>query len=496
MRAALATVASAVLAAGCAATAPTPPSPPLPPGAERWQAPLPHGGDRADLVQWWRQFDDPLLPALIDAAQAASPTLAAATARIGDARAARTAAEAALAPRLDGQAGASRGAADPRLPAVGAASATLQAGWEIDLFGGGRATATAAAARLEGALASWHEARVAVAAETATSLVALRACEAQRALLAEDAASRESTARLTELSARAGFTAPADAALARASAAQGRAIVGAQQAQCDTLVKSLVELTALPEPELRQRLALRTGRVPQGAPVSVDTLPAALLLQRPDVHAAALEVAASAAEIAAAGARERPRVGLSGSIGALRIATAGIDEGGTTWTIGPLAIDVPLFDAGARAAATVAARERHDAAVVAYAAATRRAVREVEQVLVSLDATARREPDVRDAAAGFEAALAATEARQRGGLGSLIELEVTRRSALAASAGVVELQRERAAAWIALYRVLGGGWSAPTDPPATTASGTAPEVPPARLVAAPPGADDRSPVQR
>jgi len=47
-----------------------------------WHAPLPHGGDVTDLARWWTQFDDPLLPQLIAAAEAASPTLASATSRI------------------------------------------------------------------------------------------------------------------------------------------------------------------------------------------------------------------------------------------------------------------------------------------------------------------------------------------------------------------------------------------------------------------------------
>jgi outer membrane protein TolC len=40
--------------------------------------------------------------------------------------------------------------------------------------------------------------------------------------------------------------------------------------------------------------------------------------------------------------------------------------------------------------------------------------------------------------------------------------------ALAAEIALVNLQRERVAAWIALYRALGGGWERPDDAPATT----------------------------
>ena len=92
----------------------------------------------------------------------------------------------------------------------------------------------------------------------------------------------------------------------------------------------------------------------------------------------------------------------------------------------------------------------------------RRALREVESALVSLDAIAARERDVMAAAVDFEASLTATAARQRGGLASLLDLEAARRNAVQARGTLIELQRERAAAWIALYRSLGGGWT-PAD---------------------------------
>jgi outer membrane protein TolC len=75
---------------------------------------------------------------------------------------------------------------------------------------------------------------------------------------------------------------------------------------------------------------------------------------------------------------------------------------------------------------------------------------------------------VRLAAKDFETSLRATQARQRGGLASLLELEVSRRNAVAAQSALIELQRERAVAWIGLYRALGGGWSEATPDPAAT----------------------------
>ena len=436
------------------------------PAAASWQAPLPHGGATADLSSWWQQFNDPALPALQAAAQAASPTLASARARIERARAARAAAGAALLPQVDAMASASSGRSTPGQPTVSSASLGLQAAWELDLFGGVAAGRNAAQARSFGAQAGWHDARVAVAAEVASTVLALRACEAQAVQTRADATSRNETARLTGLSESAGFTAPADTALARAGAAQSRNLAVSQQAGCDTLVKSLVEITALAEPELRQRLADGTARVPQPAAIAVTVLPASLLSQRPDLADAARAVEAAAADAAQSRAHEMPLVSLSGSFAGTALRSGGTGQGtsqGATWSLGPLVVSLPLFDGGARSAATASARASYDEAVALYQAQLRRAVREVETALVALQSASQRQADANSAARDFEASLRATQARQQGGLASLFDLEAARRNAVQAQSALIDLQREQAAAWIALYRALGGGWNA-ADP--------------------------------
>lgn len=456
----IAACAALALVAGCAVQRPpeavTASAPP------RWYAPLPHNGTLADLTQWWQQFNDPLLMELLVAAQQASPTVAAAAARIEQSRATRTAAQASLLPTLDGQASASRA----RQPTTGLATsvqAGLQTAWEIDLFGANRGTARAAQARLEGAEAGWHDARVAVAAETANSYVSLRTCERQVVVTGNDAKSRAETARLNALSAEAGFTAPATAALARASAAEASARATQQRAACEIEVKALVALTGLPEPQLREKLAARWTEPARFALIALDPIPARLLAQRPDVYAAEREVAAASNEVGSARADQYPKLSLSGNIAVGRARTGGGTFDLETWSIGPLALTVPLFDGGRRAANVDAAQARYDEAVSTYKARVRQAVREVEEALVLLESARERSDDARVAVEGYRASFQATEARYRAGLASLIELEDQRRAALAAETALVNLQRERIAAWIALYRAVGGGWSRPPE---------------------------------
>ncbi len=448
-------IAALALLTGCAATPPTRVTAPLP---LAWQAPLPHNGNLTDLTGWWRQQGDPLLVQLIDASQAASPTLAAARSRLAQSRAERVAARAALLPNLDAGINATRTNQQSALPAGTTAQAAFQSGWEVDLFGGNRAASNAAQERLAGAGAGWHDARVAVAAEVANQYYSLRACEQLVLVAAQDAASRADTARLTQLSAEAGFQAPATAALARASAAEGNSRLTLQRALCDLDVKTLVELTAIEEPELRRQLA---ASKPVDAPaIAIATLPAQLLAQRPDVFSAEREVAAASYDVGSAQAQRYPRLTLNGSIGVGNFHGGGESIQTDTWSIGPIALTLPIFDAGRRAANVDAARIRYDSAVITYRARARQAVREVEQSLVNLNSSASRSADAQVSLEGYRASFRAAEDRYKNGLGSLLELEDARRTLLASENAVVTLQRERSTAWVALYRAAGGGWSA------------------------------------
>ena len=461
-RPALITLAAALFLAGCAAL-------PAPPGVSapvplQWQAALPHQGSLTDLGQWWQQQGDPLLVELIAAAQAVSPTVASARSRIEQARAARVAAGAALLPALDASASLSRGrsqqvAGPDSVPVVTTAQAGLQAAWEIDLAGGNRASLDAAAQRLLGADAQWHEARVSVAAEVANQYYSLRSCSALADVTQLDAASRQETARLSALSTQAGFTAPSADALARASAAEARGRSTRQAALCALDLKALVALSGLTEPDLKQKLAVAQMERSQPAMLSIASVPAEILAQRPDVFRAGREVAASSAEVGSAQAARYPRLGLSGSIGVAGLRASGTTLSLDTWSIGPLTLSLPLLDGGRRAANVEAAQARYEEAAALYRAAVRQAVREVEEALVSLQSSQARQGDAEAAVDGYRAAFTGTEALYKNGLASLLQLEDARRTLLAAETSRVSLQQERMAAGVALYRAVGGGWT-------------------------------------
>jgi outer membrane protein, multidrug efflux system len=436
--------------------------------AAAWQSPLPHGGSPVQLAQWWSQTD-PLLGQLIESAQRESATLAGAVTRIMRARESLARSSSALTPDASLAGSSVRGVQTPKAAPATNSSVAVQASWEIDLFGKNRAQRDAAELRSRTAEIGWHEARVSVAAEVATVYYALRYCEQLVDVLRQDATSRAEVARLAELTARAGLAAPATSELARASSADAQNQLRATQAQCEAQLKALVALTAIDEPELREKIKPKQGlaqsQSTSPAIFSIASVPAQLIEQRPDVASAQLSVAAAAKDAQAVDAQRYPMLSLSGSIGAASLRSSGVTLDGRTWSLGPLQLTLPLTNQRVTEASTRAAVSAYEESAAQLRAAVRNAVREVEEALVNLEAARDRSAQAQLAASGYRTSFDATQSRYRAGLASLTELEDARRTALLAQQSQINVERDRVSVLISLYRAAGGGWRADTPLP-------------------------------
>ncbi|GAB4063764.1 efflux transporter outer membrane subunit [Uliginosibacterium sediminicola] len=435
----------------------------------QWQAPLPHAGKLDALSDWWAQFNDPALDALLRAAQADSPTLDKASAAIRSARANLRSAGASLQPSLSAaitqtQAGSKQG--NGAMPVNTTASA-LDASWEIDLFGGTRRGIESARALNDAREADWHDARISLAAEVATNYVDYRACQLQLAAYQDALRSQRATAELTALAVKAGFSAAADGALAEASLASASASATAQAASCDVTRKALVALSGLDETRVGALLDSQPVRIPQPAARQIDSVPAQLLTQRPDLVSAERSLASASAQIGVADAARYPSLTLNGSIS----LSASNAASSVPWSFGPT-LAIPLLNGGALSAKLESARAAYDSALASYKSAVRTAVKEVEQALVRLDGARRREDDARTSAAGYRAYFIASEANWRAGGTSLLNLETARRNAITAELNLISLEQTRVENWIALYKALGGGWNAEASSAASSTVST------------------------
>ncbi|MFC3582169.1 efflux transporter outer membrane subunit [Sphingomonas hylomeconis] len=424
-----------------------------------WIAPVTKDARSSALSGWWQRFDDPTLLRLQQQAEAFSPTLDQAVARILQARATLDTNRAQGAPTLNAGASytesgqRSSGSGQSFQVTSGGFQPSADASWTLDLFGKIRRNNEAARARIEARGNDLADARIALAAEVADDYVQYRGCEQLADLYDQQAKSQAQTARLTRISQRAGFTAPADAELTDASAASVRASYTDQVAQCDLLVKSLTSLTGSDEAALRAMLAPGKAKLPMPATLDVTTLPADLVRQRPDIASAERELAASNAEIGAATADLYPSLSLSGSISA--------GGGLTQWSFGP-SLSLPILDGGKARAGVRSARAGYDLQFATYRESVRAGIVEVEQALVRLQSARGRDADLARSAQGYAASFAAIDRQREVGSVSMIERESARRNALDAQRKLVDLRLTQVRELIALYKALGGGWDATT----------------------------------
>lgn len=452
----------------------------------QWQAPLPHDGQIKHLNEFWQQYPNPVLLDLITQAQTQAPDVATAAANMAEARANRVKAGANLLPKLDGTLSASRSLQQPKntqfkgggstvggggfgfanTSPTNTLQANLQASWELDLYGSNLAVRNATVAQEHAANASWHEARVSVAAEVATSYFNYILCRQQSQLQHQISDSSELSAKLTEIAYQAGFKDAGEQSTAIANWMDAKQQTQYQTTQCELEVKNLTALTYYPEPTLRQKLATAETSTPQldlNRLFVIEEIPATAIRQRPDVYRAEVEVIRAAANVKQAVADRLPSVSLQGSIGWLKTTNMTFESKGRVWSLGPVQLTLPIFDGGALKASQDTAEARYQEAAAKYRGAIQTAVKETETALVNLHDTGERQQDVSQSLEKLATSLELANTKEKAGFASKLEVEEARRNLLQAQKNALTLQQSRANAWLNLYRAAGGGWQSPTQ---------------------------------
>jgi multidrug efflux system outer membrane protein len=449
-----------------------------------WKTVSQHRVDMEQLSRWWEQFGDAELTALINAAQASSPTLASSLARVKRARAATDVSRSALFPTLNGTLSRTRENFDefvnesPNLSDVGQdtsgeanrTSAGLDASWELDLFGAARRGAQASEAQLEASEARWSDAHVTLAAEVARAYVNYRECESLADYLAQALEAGEKVQRLVLLKASAGFAAPADAQFAAGNVADSVRQLEEQRGVCTRRFNQIVYLTGLDRNTLRADLARGDRRIPALDHATPPVITVALLVQRPDIRAAERNLAASNANIGVAIAKRFPDLSLSGTIAATRYDAMGQVLRLSPWTLGG-SIFLPVFDGGYGAARVTTAWADYDAALASYQDAVQQATLEIENGLSGIAAAEKREAAARQAVVNYERYFSASEVGHASGALSLIDLENARQRLVSSRRDEVAAQGESALEWIALYKAVAGGWPEPIQQRTSTGGG-------------------------
>lgn len=427
--------------------------------------------ETADMVSWWRAFNDPLLTSLVERGLAQNLDLQQASARVVQARAALKGANAALMPsgQISGQAGEVYQSRETPIGRIGSAfpqferstetyELNLGASWEIDLFGGRDAARDAARADWQASQASAIAARLSVAAQIADTYVAIRMLQARLDVARSQLDTQQRLVDLVALQYRKGVAAELQLRQAEGALAQVRAAIPTLQNELDMALNALDVLTGVQPGTTRPELA---AMAPVPAPPAISTAggPAALLRRRPDIIAAERTLAASNERIGLAVSEYYPKFSLSGLLGTATTAAGGLFTGNATQANGVFGLRWRLFDFGRVDAEIKAAKGRNVEALAAYRLTVLRASQDVEDAFSTLVQQEARATALVQGEASLSRARDASMAAYKGGMASLIEVLDADRRLLETRDGAVQARAAAARGAIASFRALGGGWN-------------------------------------
>ncbi|HEX9800008.1 MAG TPA: efflux transporter outer membrane subunit [Thermoanaerobaculia bacterium] len=453
----------ALALAGCATVGPD---------YERPELPLPESFSAPAAAQaapdaWWTLFGDGDLDRLVEEALAANQDLAAAAARVEEARALAGVARAERWPRLD--AGASASSAKLSAATLGlpeefeveydAYRANASLSFELDFWGRLARAHEAARAELLASEEGRRNVRLAVVAGVAGAWFDLGAFDRQLALSRSTVESRRESVRLQRLRFEAGTISELDLSQAEAELAAAEAAVPQLERAARQTANRLGVL-----------LGRFGGEAPRGGasgeaglPAVPVGLPSDLLARRPDLAAAEQALVAANARIGVARAALFPSISLTGSAGSeSRELDELLSSGTGVWQVA-LGLLQPVFHGGKLRRQVAASEARQRQALAAYAKAVQTALAEVEDALVARRTLAAERAALGRRAEALGRARRLATLRYDAGDASYLEVLDAERNLFRAELELVGAERAEATAAIALFRALGGGWKA-ADP--------------------------------
>ena len=428
-----------------------------------WQSP--HGASVARIdPQWWKQFGSPELDRLIEQARLGSFDLAAAMARVRQAQAGTVIAGGSQLPEVKAGANANRQKllrgngysqldADNSNKAVDYFDASLTATYEIDFWGGKRASRDSAQFALQASEFDRATVELTLLSGVANTYAQALSLREQSRIAELNLANAQNVLKLVQTRFDSGSATALELAQQKSLvAAQQRQLPLVQQQAQDALI-SLAALLGRPVQDLQ------TGAEPFDRlqwPTIAAGVPSDLLSHRPDIARAEAQLAAAEADVKVARAAMLPSVTLSAQLGSGANQFDDIIRSPFyNLTAGLLA---PVFNNGRLSAERDKARARQEELLETYRAAIINGFADVEKALNSirgLDAQRQwQSEELNQAQTAFDIA----QSRYQAGAEDLLTVLETQRTLYAAQDQSVQLRLARMQASIALYKALGGGW--------------------------------------
>ncbi|WP_300319177.1 efflux transporter outer membrane subunit [Accumulibacter sp.] len=423
--------------------------------------------DSADTL-WWKQFDDPVLDALIDEALAHNSNIAIAAANVEQAAALLPQVRSQLFPQLGYSAGGGRErgrepAFAARLPndpnPTTAYQAALSASWEIDLWGRIQRQSEATLANLLATNEARRGVVLSLVASVANGYLQLRGLDAQLVVARQTLQTYAESVDLFKLQFKYGQVSQMNVAQAESqyqSAAAQIPLIESNIAQTQNSLAVLVGRNPGPIARGKPLDRLLLPAVPAG-------VPSQLLERRPDLLQSEQQLVAANAQIGAARALYFPSISLTGAFGGASGELSKLFSGpARVWSYaGSLA--GPIFTFGAVSGQVAQAEAAQRAALLSYQLAIRNAFADVDNALVAnANLGQQLQAQIRLVAALKEYTTLSRKLYE-GGYADYSTVLQAEQALFPAELNLMAIRAQLLASSVNIYKAMGGGWVTQAD---------------------------------
>ena len=422
------------------------------------------------LEAWWDGFNDPMLSRIVQQARDQNLDLAAALARVQQARAAAREAGAQLLPTFDVNGHATRihyslespvGQIAGPLPGFNRNQSIYDAGlgavWELDLFGGLRRGREAASAEADAAIAEQAGTRISVTADAADAYLRIRGDQARIAVAEQQVATDERLLELVRQRFGRGLAAVREVAQVEALLSHARASLQPLRIDLEAQINRLDVLLGVQPGTSAGELQIPSD-IPSVPSVPANDRPLEVLRRRPDVIAAERHLAASNARIGQALADYYPKISLAGLLGYESSRPSDLFKAATFQPQGVIGLRWRVFDFGKVSAELAQTRGANAEAMARYQQAVLRAAEDVENAFTALVQLEVHQQELLTEVAALKRARDASLEAYQGGVSALTDVLDADRQLLAAQDELAQTRADSARAAVGTFRALGGGW--------------------------------------
>ena len=404
--------------------------------------------------KWWLLFNDKALDALVEQALSGNQQLMSTWSRLDQAKAMMDAANASWWPTLSAGLSGGRAKQSAAFPESNVISGSLQASYEIDIWGKLNNQRQAAAMDLAATRDLFESAAMTLAAQVTDTWFAWVAQQAQLKLLKSQLETNTTYLELVEIRFSEGLATALDIFNLRQQVEQSR-----------SQLEDAKRLSYI----LENRLAVLVGKAPGQIQLAGDAqltdlpplpatgVPSHLLKNRPDVRAAQRRVAAADARIGVALANRFPALKLTGSVGYSATTFSGLFDELIFSVIG--SVTQPIFMGGALAAQQTQAEAALQEQLHTFTHSVLQAIAEVENALSSQKHEAKRLSHLQEQRNHAASALSEAKERYVAGLSEFLPVLTALGTLQRVEQSVVLSQKQVRAYRVQLCRALGGSWT-------------------------------------